>query len=150
MDVDEKIDFCESVYRNLDLSTGFKLTAASTSADLDARLAAHSYRSESYTSVQVLGLKAGKYEIPTDIELTSEDLETWHEAFARMNHISPERRVTHERILRAILPDKRYASISMDGHIIGCGLGVSQAGYLGLFDIVIDFLPAPRRDTANV
>ena len=26
----------------------------------------------------------------------------------------------------------------MDGHLIGCGLGVLQAGYLGIFDIVID------------
>jgi ribosomal protein S18 acetylase RimI-like enzyme len=138
IDLDEKIDFCESFYRVLGLPTVFKMTAAGTPADLDSRLAAHDYRRDSQTSVQVLDLKAGKYEIPAEIEVTSKDSETWHAAFARMNNVSPERRTTHEHILRAILPDKCYASISLDGAIIGCGLGVSQAGYLGIFDIVID------------
>ena len=143
MDVDEKIDFCKSFYRDQGLPTVFKMTATSIPADLDARLAAHGYRSKSYTSVQVLGLKAGKYEISADIELTSEDLETWHGAFMRMSHVDPNRKATHEHILCAILPDKCFASISLDGDIIGCGLGVAQAGYLGLFDIVID--PDQRR-----
>ncbi len=90
-----------------------------------------------------MNLNTEKYEIPAGIELASEDSETWHAAFVRMNHVSPERRITHGRILRAILPDKCYASISLDGDILGCGLGVAQGGYLGLFDIVID--PEHRR-----
>jgi N-acetylglutamate synthase len=136
--VNEKIGFCESFYRDLSLPTVFKMTAASTPADLDARLEEHSYRADSQTSVQLLNLNAKKYETPTNVELTSEGTEAWHAAFARMNHVSPERRTTHENILRTILPDKCYASIRLDGEIIGCGLGVAQGSYLGLFDIVID------------
>ena len=138
INVDEKIEFCESFYRSLGLPTVFKLTAASTPADLDSRLTARGYRADSQTSVQALDLKTGKYETPSGIELVSEDSEVWHAAFTRMNHVCPARRGTHEHILRAILPDKCYASLSVDGQIIGCGLGVIQAGYLGLFDIVID------------
>ena len=85
-----------------------------------------------------MNLNAEKYEIPANVELASEGTEAWHAAFARMNNVSPTHRVTHENILRAILLDKCYASICLDGEVIGCGLGVIQGGYLGLFDIVID------------
>ncbi len=43
IDVDEKIEFCESFYQDLGLPAIFKMTAASVPAALDARLAAHSY-----------------------------------------------------------------------------------------------------------
>ena len=138
MDLDEKIEFCKSFYRDLGLPAVFKMTEASTPADLDTRLDALGYRLDSPTSVQTLDLGKGKHEIPSDVDLASDDTEAWHEAFARMNNVSPDRRATHENILHAILPDKCYASISVEGHIIGCGLGVLQAGYLGIFDVVID------------
>jgi len=137
-DVDEKIKVCESFYRDQGLPIVFKMTLASTPANLDARLDGRGYRMDSPTSVQLLDLGIGKREIPNDVDLTSDDTETWHEAFARMNNVDVARRATHENILRAILPDKCYASISVDGHMIGCGLGVLQSGYLGIFDIVID------------
>ena len=31
-----------------------------------------------------------------------------------------------------------HASITEGGQIVGCGLGVLQGGYLGLFDLVVD------------
>jgi len=136
--LDEKIEFCESFYRGWGLPTVFKLTAASIPADLDAHLETLGYRVDSPTSVQLLDLSREKYGIPDGIHLVSEDSETWHEAFARMNNVDPSRRVTHESILRAILPKKCYASINSSRDIIGCGLGVLQAGYLGIFDVVID------------
>jgi len=143
MDLDEKIKVCESFYHERGLPTVFKMTKACTPENLDAHLDALGYHIDSPTSVQVysvqlLDLSAGKHGNSANITLTSEDSEAWHESFARMNNVSPERRTTHENILRAIQPDKCYASLSMDGQMIGCGLGVLQSGYLGIFDIVID------------
>ena len=138
LDLDEKIGFCESFYRNQGQPTVFKITASSTPPSLDTRLEMLGYNKESLTSVQILDLSAGNHEITAGIELTSTDSEAWHTAFARMNNVSVERRALHEHILRAILPDKCYASIYENGSIIGCGLGVLQSGYLGIFDIVID------------
>ena len=138
IDVDAKIEFCESFYRDLNLPAVFKLTRASTPADLDARLDAHGYHTDSQTSVQLLDLTRERYKATENVDLASEDTDAWHAAFARMNNVNPNRRATHESILRAILPDKCYASLRIDGHILGCGLGVLQAGYLGIFDIVID------------
>ena len=62
-----------------------------------------------------MDLDRGKHEIPSVVDLASEDTEAWHEAFARMNNLDATRRATHENILRAILPDKCYASVSVDG-----------------------------------
>lgn len=137
LDVDEKIDFCESFYRNRGLPAVFKLTRASTPTHLDAFLEKRGYRMDSLTSVQCLDLSAGEYGSIGNVDLTSTDSEVWHAAFARMNNVSPDRQTIHEHILRAILPDKCYAALSVDGHIIGCGLGVLQSGYIGIFDIVI-------------
>jgi ribosomal protein S18 acetylase RimI-like enzyme len=114
------------------------MTRASTPSDLEARLEKRGYRTDSLTCVQLLDLTHEKYKVTGNIELTSKDSEAWHEAFARMNNVSADRRATHENILRAILPEKCYVSLKVDGHLIGCGLGVLQAGYLGIFDIVID------------
>jgi ribosomal protein S18 acetylase RimI-like enzyme len=135
--VDEKIEFCESFYRDRELPAVFKLTRVCTPAHLDTHLEKRGYRADSLTSVQLLDLSAGEYVTTDDVDLTFTDTQAWHTAFGRMNTISPDRQATHEGILRAILPDKCYASLSVNGHIIGCGLGVLQSGYLGIFDIVI-------------
>ena len=86
-DLDEKIEFCESFFRDRGLPTVFKMTAASAPADLDTRLAMHGYRRDSQTSVQLLNLNAEKYEMSAGIELASQASETWHAAFARMNNV---------------------------------------------------------------
>lgn len=138
LDMDEKIGYCEAFFRDQGLPTVFKMTSASTPSDLDAHLEARGYRTDSITSVQTLYLYNGQFKVKNDASLTSTDTDEWHTAFACMNNVSAARRATHERILRAILPDKCYASIIVDGRIIGCGLGVFQAGYLGIFDIIID------------
>ena len=143
IDVDEKIEFCASFYWDQGLPTVFKVTESSTPSNLDDRLETLGYRMDSPTSVQLLKLHTGNYEVMANVGLISTDSEEWHTAFARMNHVDESRRITHERILRAILPDKCYASVNENGHIIGCGLGVLQAGHLGIFDIVID--PDQRR-----
>lgn len=138
IEVDEKIGFCERFFRELNLPTVFKMTSASTPAGLDTRLEARGYRRDSLTGVQTLDLRKGEHQTSPTVNLTSNDTDEWHSAFARMNHVDENRRATHERILRAILPDRCYASVRVDGQTVGCGLGVLQAGYLGIFDIVID------------
>jgi len=137
MDVDEKIGFCESFYRDQGLPTIFKLTASSMPSNLDTRLSELGYRADARTSVQLMQLNRETHKIPASVDLTSDDSEIWHEAFARMNNVSVDRRVLHGHILRGILPEKRYISINTNGQILGCGLGVLQAGYLGIFDIVV-------------
>ena len=62
--------------------------------------------------------------------------ELWRQAYARMSGLEPAKSAIHSRLLSLILPKACYASISVDGQIAACGLGVLQNGWLGLFDIL--------------
>ena len=138
IDLDEKIHACELLYRARNLPAVFKLTRASAPDDLDVCLDALGYRVDSPTSVQLLDISQENFRTGRNVELAGTGTEAWHEAFARMNNISSENRITHKSILRAILPEKCCAAVYTGERIIGCGLGVLQAGYLGIFDLVID------------
>ena len=138
IDLDKKINTCEFLYRAGNLPAVFKLTEASEPEDLDACLDEHGYRVDSLTSVQLLNLHSEKLRVEVDVELADMETEAWHQAFARMNKVSPEHRATHESILRAIQLEKCCAAVYAGNRIIGCGLGVLQTNYLGIFDVVID------------
>lgn len=138
IDLDEKIQTCESLYRAKNLPVIFKVTEASTPEDLDTCLDTRGYRVDSLTSVQLLEVGKQKSETDGGVKLADAETEAWHQAFARMNNVSPESRNTHEKILRAIQPEKCFAAVYAGDRIIGCGLGVLQAGCLGIFDLVID------------
>ena len=56
VELTEKIEFCEHLYREQNLDAVFKLTSASCPGNLDDVLAAKGYRKESPTSVQLLEL----------------------------------------------------------------------------------------------
>jgi ribosomal protein S18 acetylase RimI-like enzyme len=136
--LDEKIRACELLYRARNLPAVFKLTRDSAPEELDASLDALGYRVDSPTSVQLLDISQEKFRTDGDVKLANKETKAWHEAFARMNNVSPENSTTHESILRAILPEKCCAAVYAGKRIIGCGLGVLQAACLGIFDLVID------------
>jgi ribosomal protein S18 acetylase RimI-like enzyme len=138
VDLEEKIKYCEFLYRARNLPAVFKLTEASAPEALDACLDEHGYRVDSLTSVQLFDLHREKIKTDGDVELADMETEAWHQAFARMNNVSPEHRPVHEDILRAIQLEKCCAAVYAGNRIIGCGLGVLQSNYLGLFDVVID------------
>jgi N-acetylglutamate synthase len=137
-DTAEKIRVCEQAYQAQGLPVIFKLTAASCPPDLDARLAERGYQPDAYTSVQLLDLSRGEPAADAGVTLAPVETEEWQTAFARMSKVGAERQATHRQLLDAILPAKCFASLSQDGQVVACGLAVAQAGYVGLFDIVVD------------
>lgn len=134
----EKIGDCEALYRSKGQRVIFKLTQASLPAGLDKILAADGYETDAHTGVQLLDL-ARWQGIPLDgVTLAEAPNADWLAAYARMSDIKNEEMLTHERILRAIIPDSRFAAISVGGQIIACGLGVLQNGWVGFYDIRTD------------
>ena len=120
------------------LPTIFKLTAASCPQDLDTLLAERGYQADAYTSVQLLDLTHWDQVAAVGVSLAQSETEEWQAAFCRMSGIGQAYRTTRQQILKAIMPATCFASILVDGRVVGCGLGVMQAGFMGLFDIVID------------
>jgi len=136
--LDQKIDWCEEIYRRNGLPVVFKLTTASQPAGLDERLAERGYRAEAETIVQLLDLADWTGPEHCASDLGGDPDEAWQTAFARMSGIQPQNQATHARILAAIQPECCYAALRTNAGIVACGLGVLQAGFLGLFDIVVD------------
>ncbi len=135
-DLDEKIDYCETLYRAQGLPTVFKLTGAVYPTDLDAQLAARGYEAAPPTNVQVAGLDGLHIPPAPPIRLQAARTPDWLEAYARMNDVPAQRRDILGRMLDALITPTAYAAIEQNGEMIAVGLGVIADGYLGVFDIV--------------
>ncbi len=145
-DIMEKIRACEALYRSKGQRAIFKLTQASLPAGLDEILAADGYATDAHTAVQLLDLARWQGARRTStgsvhrsgVTLSEAPGGEWLAAYARMSEIKNEEMLTHEQILRAIIPIRRFASISVDGQAVACGLGVLQNGWVGFYDIRVD------------
>jgi ribosomal protein S18 acetylase RimI-like enzyme len=134
----EKIKACEKVYKDQGLATTFKMTAESQPLGLDDCLEAQGYQTDAQTSVQLVGLGRLDSAPVSGLDLEPSVTDEWLAAFCRMSKLPTAHQTTHRQLLEAIIPAKCCATIEVDGQTVGCGLGVLQNGYLGLFDIVIE------------
>lgn len=135
---EEKITFCENLYTQKNLPTIFKLTSHVYPFDLDEILAKKGFTQRAETSVQTCDLTQAQFEIKPDIILNNELKEDWVRYFVKLNEFEPEREEIYHKIFKNIVPQAVYASYRISNRIVGCGLGVKQEKYIGLFDIVVD------------
>lgn len=138
LELREKIRACEQLYCEQRLPVIFKLTPASEPGGLDALLAGLGYRYDALTCVHRLDLRGWDNPSPVATDLSEEGSEQWHVDFARMSGMKDSNRAAHREILRSILPPACFASARVGAQVVACGLGVLQAGYIGLYDIVTD------------
>jgi N-acetylglutamate synthase len=136
IDLDQKIDFCESIYQEKKQVTVFKMTSAVYPGNLDEDLAARGYFKDSPTSVQTLPLESLDEQVFPGICLGEDLSEEWLDNISRMNSISGRNRESLGQILSNIIPRHCFISLKSDGKIVASGLGVLQSGFVGLFDIV--------------
>jgi ribosomal protein S18 acetylase RimI-like enzyme len=136
--IPEKIAVCEKFYQERGLPVIFKLTKESYPPGLDEQLAARGYKSDATTSVQILDLNTWSETFDTEVFWVPKETEEWQSAFCRMSGVDGDHQKTHGQLLETIIPEKCFASIHVGGEVAGCGLGVFQNGYVGLFDIVVD------------
>lgn len=138
IDIDEKIGFCENLYREKNLPVVFKLTPFVYPYDLDEKLGERGYQKDSLTSVQTVDLGVSDLQVPSTAELQESLSDDWLGNFCAMSSISESHRETLREILNNIIPRHRFVSLNSNGRVVACGLGVLQSGNIGLFDIVTD------------
>lgn len=138
LDPEEKIAFCEMIYQGQKLDVVYKLTSATHPGNLDEALSAKGYRKDSPTSVQLLELDSRDLKLADGVELKASLSDPWLDAFCRMNAVNDRQRESLRRILVNIIPQRCFASLTVDSKVIAVGLGVLQSGFIGLFDIVVD------------
>jgi GNAT superfamily N-acetyltransferase len=135
--IEEKIDFCESIYKRQKLETVFRLTPLATPSNLDHHLATRNYKLIDRTSVQLLDL--------TELEPASSKrafilpgrggIESWLRSFHQLNPVRKDAE-THKQMLYRIVSKICPLVLMVGGEVVACGLGVLEGEYLGLFDIV--------------
>ena len=137
IDIDKKIAFCEKQYSKKDLPAIFKMTSAVNPPELDAVLESKGYIKQAETSVQTLDLKTAEFNVFPTVKIENELDEKWVKAFVELNRFDEDKIETYNSILKKIIPQTAFAAYSISNRIIGCGLGVKQENYIGLFDIVV-------------
>jgi ribosomal protein S18 acetylase RimI-like enzyme len=73
----------------------------------------------------------------SDITLDAAVTDPWFAAFCAMGGADRRHHGTMRQLLELIAPETRFAALWLDGRIAACGLGVLQAGYIGLYDIAV-------------
>lgn len=137
--VDEKIAFCENLYRERHLPTVFKMTSAVFPGNLDERLDVLGYQKDSAVSVQTFDLAGVDAQAAgSGLQIQEALSAEWLEGFSTMSAVSVAHQKTLQSILNNIVPRRCFVSLKINGRQIACGLGVLQSGHLGLFDIVTD------------
>jgi GNAT superfamily N-acetyltransferase len=136
--VDEKVDYCERLFKQQNLRPTFRLTGATETDEADQELGNRGYERIDTTSMQTVDL----YEI--DVEQSrrayllpdTSGMESWLSSFHTFsgNHRSDD--VTHKEMLANIKGKTGYMVIIDEGEVVACGLGVVERGYLGIFDVV--------------
>ena len=137
-DVGCKIQTCERLYRDRGLNVVFKMTSAVHPEILDDVLAGQGYASDAQTSVQILDLGSTDKAPAQEADLAASLSDDWLSAFCAMSGIAERRKPVLRQMLNSIAPATCFASIRYGDRMIACGLGVLQAGFVGLFDIVTD------------
>lgn len=136
--IHQKIKICEDIYSSKGLNVIYKITPAVYPSNLDSILEESGYRVDAPTSVQVMSLDTIEEISSENIIFSSNVNEQWLENFCRMDNVSEERRDILKNTLENIIPKKYFVLIQHEGKVIGCGLGVLEDDFTGLYSIVID------------
>ena len=81
-----------------------------------------------------------------DVSIAARPQTAWSAGFAAANRVAVAHRETHDRMLAAIQCPTAFAALESEERPIAWGLGVTEHGMVGLFDIVT--APEARRQGA--
>ena len=134
----QKIAACEDTYTKQGLPTIFKLTPFSVPAELDAELNRRGYHVVEPSMVLTLSL-SGLPPTPKETTATIRPLsENWIQRFSGLVQLEEKHQQTMARMLSGIVAKAGYLLLYQGDTVVGCGLGIVEGDYIGLYDIVID------------
>jgi GNAT superfamily N-acetyltransferase len=136
--LDEKINYCENIYKNNSLPIVFKIIDCKEHKIIDKRLEELNYDKIDLTSVQIYNKIEQINSKSLNIIINNKFTEDWKNCFYQCNNIkNKEAKETIENMLKNI----RHEIISVykveNKIFVGCGYGVIENGYIGLFDIIV-------------
>ena len=132
----EKIERCERIYIENQLTPIFRITPLTHPQNLDEILANAGYIKKDISSIQVLDLELFQPQITDNVRLWTDFSQEWLDNFVQFSRVPVESQDTLADILRNIASKKCFVSILYDDKPLSCGLGVLENQYIGLFEIV--------------
>lgn len=133
-----KLDFCEKQYEHVNLPKVYKLTPDSQPKNLDDELDKRGYVKIDETSVRVLQMDHYYKAKAGNIHFASEFSDTWINGFLKCSGINERDQMTAKKMLNNIMSEVVCVDKRVGEKVIGCGFGVIERDYIGIFDIIVD------------
>lgn len=148
--LETKLTHVERFYAERSLPARFQICAAMQPAELDDVLAARGYVLEAPTFVQIAPLRTLLERLPSlrhypafEVEVSEEFDPAWFDLYCTAEQIGERAAAVRRSILERIAPLHGFVTLYADSIPAAVGLGVVEAGWLGIFSMAT--LPAFRR-----
>jgi ribosomal protein S18 acetylase RimI-like enzyme len=141
--LEQKVVHCEKAYEKVDQPCHFRLTRLADPS-LDGFLEDRGYGLHDPTEIRIMNTVETKTFSPSGkVILSNQPTEAWLKTLAQLTDQSPAKQATFLKMIELTNLETRFASISSDGKIVSCGLGIGSEPYIGLFEFATD--PKYRR-----
>lgn len=141
IDLDKKINYCESVFKKYNLKSTFKLTSISPSK-LDATLRSKNYLEAGRTSIQILQFEDLKLENLNKNELKLESYESfnldWFDEYCKSCDKSDSDKKAFYHTWKNIRKDHIFLSLKRNNKNIAYGVGIIEDSYIGIFGVFVE------------
>jgi N-acetylglutamate synthase len=138
LSINKKIEKCEAQFRSLGINVVYKLTAYTRPENLDRLLEEKGYERKDETIVKVIELLDFQEPVMKDVEIRNILTKQWLDAFCQLLKVSEKNRLILQDMINIIIPEKYLLLLRQNGKIIGCGMGVIEDGFAGIYEIIID------------
>lgn len=136
--INQKIKNCEEIYNARNLDVIYKITPNVYPSNLDSILEDLHYKVDATTSLQLLELD-NICEPTNENIICSDDInEEWLNYFCSIDNISDKNKAILRIMLKNIIPQKFFVLLQVGGKNVGCGLGVLDNEFIGIYDIIVD------------
>lgn len=137
--IGEKIKYCENIYRKNNLPVIFKIIQCDEHKNIDTILDNLDYEKIDLTSVQIHNNIKQIDNIQSGIIVNSYFSDDWKNCFYECNGIKD---LCLIKTIETMLENIKYDIIAVhkkeNGVFIGCGYGVIEREFVGLFDIIVN------------
>ena len=131
--LDEKIAYCERLYRGVALPMLFRITPFSQPASLDAELGRRGYERFETTAVEAAPIERERLD---GAGAQPMDLSSWVEAVGNLRASPVAHRSAHLARLEGMPLEMRAVAIKSQGRVLATGLTIVEGEFAGLFDII--------------
>jgi GNAT superfamily N-acetyltransferase len=148
LELPAKIAAAEAFYTARNLPTIYQISPAQQPPELDDELADRGYRDDARTWVQTSSLAAMRANLPEPhaqgaVTLSTTYADDWFDLYCASEGVTGHAADVRRRILARITAATGYALLHLDGLPVAVGMGVVEAGWLGIYCMAT--LPTHRR-----